>query len=140
MTADQIRQQMDYVRHELNDDIEQAVENAGSLGDLRAYGKAQPIGWLIAAAVAGFVIVPARDHASSSTHLSQAANFGSVEFEPRKNRSILGAAFGLAATMATRIAMNKLATAGLGSFEHSQQDQRQNQVQTESYNREPYNG
>ena len=140
LTAEQIRQQMNYVRQELNDDVEQVVEDANSLGDVRAYVKAQPIGWLIAATVAGFAVVPSKKESSVSAPMSTVTGSGAVEPQQAKNGSMIGAALGMAATMGTRLVLNKLATAGMGFLEQSQQGRVPPASQTDSasHNHEPY--
>lgn len=55
-----IREEMQHVRCEIADDMDDVVESARQMADWRCYVKRYPLAFVGAAAVAGFVMVPKR--------------------------------------------------------------------------------
>lgn len=55
-----IRQRMESMRRDLDEDVQEIVESAREMGDWRSYVKAYPWAFLGTAFVAGYLIVPRR--------------------------------------------------------------------------------
>lgn len=69
-----IRQRMEEVRCDLDEDVQEIVESARDMGDWRSYVRSYPWACLGAAAVAGYLLVPRRPWET----LARLANQGRV--------------------------------------------------------------
>lgn len=58
--AETIREEMQHLRCEISDGMDDVVESARQMADWRCYVKRYPLAFVGAAAVAGFVMVPKR--------------------------------------------------------------------------------
>jgi hypothetical protein len=113
LDAQQIREEMVRVRSELHDDVGEVVASAKALTDWRQYVRSYPWICLSAAAVAAYVIVPARSKPkpAKSEPLSgskKATKEAAVESGVKAGATagILGSLVSMAGTMALRGAMN----------------------------------
>ena len=60
LTSDDIRRQMADLRSQMDDEVDQVIENAHTLGDWKFYVRKYPWWCLAGAAVVGYAVVPRR--------------------------------------------------------------------------------
>jgi DUF883 C-terminal glycine zipper region len=114
---DEIRRKMGQIRRDLHEDVREVVAGAEAATDWRRYVRAYPWAAVGAAAAVGFLAVPKvsrsapRDAARQSDvaevrdELRQARE-EKAEAKDEKRRSLVGAAFAMAAPLAWRFAQN----------------------------------
>jgi hypothetical protein len=116
LTVDEItdiQRRMAEIRHELHQDVQEAVKGAQALADWRSPVRSHPWLALGAAAAVGFLVVPKRRPAPAPPIVAVAPAALSAEaIQPlpaesrRKRWGVFGAAFGLLAPIAVRAAQN----------------------------------
>jgi len=84
--ATAIRQRMEEVRCDLDEDVQEIVEGARDMGDWRSYVRSYPWVCLGAAAVAGYLIVPRRPWETLASLANQGRVLASPEL-PRQGRT-----------------------------------------------------
>jgi hypothetical protein len=113
MEITEIQRRMAQVRHELHEEVREAVKGAQSLTDWRSHVRNHP--WLAtgAAATLGYLIVPRRRHEPVPTIVTMTPPTASAAAalpaaaEPKKKRwGVVGSAFALLAPIAVRAAQN----------------------------------
>ena len=110
----EIQRRMAQVRHELHEEVREAVQGAQSLTDWRSHVRHHPWLALGAAAAVGYLIVPRRRHEPAPTivavtpHAASAALPSPAAAEPKKKKrwGLIGSAVGLLAPIAVRAAQN----------------------------------
>lgn len=83
-SAEEIQREMRQVRAELRGDMQQIVEQANGLSDWQAYVRAYPWAAMGAAAVVGYLLVPARPVIirPDAKEMMELAKANRLEFEP----------------------------------------------------------
>jgi hypothetical protein len=111
--TDNIQRQMAEIRHELHQDVQEAVKGAQSLADWRSQVRRHAWLALGAAAAVGYLIVPRRRHEPAPQFVAVApAVMGAAAMEPapteakKKRSGIIGTAFGLLSPIAVRAVQN----------------------------------
>lgn len=107
----EIQRRMAQVRHDLHEEVREAVKGAQSLTDWRSQVGNHPWLALGAAAIVGYMIVPRRHREPAPTIVAVSPQAASVAAapaaEPRKKRwGLIGSAVGLLAPIAVRAAQN----------------------------------
>lgn len=104
----EIQRRMARIRHELHEDVREAVKGAQSLTDWRSQVRSHPWLALGAAAAVGYLLVPRRHAAPAIVAVAPAAAVQpSVAASEKKKRwGLIGSAFGLLAPIAVRAAQN----------------------------------
>lgn len=104
----EIQRRMAQIRHELHEDVREAVKGAQSLTDWRSQVRNHPWLALGAAAAVGYFLVPRRHPAPAIVAVAPAAPVVQPSAEaPRKKRwGLIGSAVGLLAPIAVRAAQN----------------------------------
>jgi hypothetical protein len=105
----EIQRRMAQVRHELHEDVREAVKGAQELTDWRSQVRNHPWLALGAAAAVGYFIVPRRrEPAPAVVAVAPSAAVPTVAAEPAKKKrwGLIGSAFGLLAPIAVRAAQN----------------------------------
>lgn len=110
----EIQRRMAQVRHELHEDVREAVKGAQSLTDWRSQVRNHPWLALGAAAALGYLLVPKRRVEPAPTivtvgpHPSAVPTAAAVAEEPRKRKrwGLIGSAVGLLGPVAVRAAQN----------------------------------
>jgi len=103
----EIQRRMAQIRHELHEDVREAVQGAQSLTDWRGQVRSHPWLALGAATAVGYFLVPRRQPAPSIVALTAPAATPAVVEAPRKKRwGLIGSAVGLLAPIAARAAQN----------------------------------
>ncbi len=105
----EIQRRMAQIRHELHEEVREAVKGAQSLTDWRSQVKSHPWAALGAAAVLGYLIVPKRNSAATPAIVAVAptAAVPAIAEPPKKKKwGLIGSAIGLMAPIAVRAAQN----------------------------------
>jgi len=102
-----IRQRMEEVRCDLDEDVQEIVEGARDMGDWRSYVRSYPWVCLGAAAVAGYLIVPRRPWET----LARLANQGRVLASSQLPRQ--GSSGGMLLSLVSNLAMRAVSSYAL---------------------------
>jgi hypothetical protein len=105
----EIQRRMAQIRHELHQDVREAVKGAQSLTDWRSHLRNHPWLALGAAVTVGYLIVPRRHSAPAIVTVAPAlpTAHAAVAAAPKKKRwGLIGSAVGLLAPIAVRAAQN----------------------------------
>lgn len=83
-TANEIQRQMDAVRQDIDEDVEELVEEAKSFFDWRDYVRAQPLAAVGIAAVVGYALIPKRNQIvqADPETVSRMLNAGRIVMAP----------------------------------------------------------
>ena len=102
-----IRQRMEEVRCDLDEDVQEIVEGARDMGDWRSYVRSYPWVCLGAAAVAGYLIVPRRPWETLARLANQGRLLALSQF-PRQ-----GSTSGMLLSMVSNLVMRRVSSYAL---------------------------
>jgi len=131
--SDEIRQKMAQIRRDLHEDVREVVAGAEAATDWRRYVRSYPWASVGVATAVGFLAVPKASRSSPHDAARQAdvaevrdelrqAREAAPEAKEERRRSLVGAAFAMAAPLAWRFAQNyAMAYAEQWIAQHQQQ-------------------